>query len=221
MIYRMTRDEAKKLIMVICSTYPNYKPMDLKSAISVWHFMLSDFEYSEISVALKAYILSDTSGFAPTVGQLVEKSHKLKAPEELNEMQAWALVSKALRNGTYGADEEFNKLPVLVQRAVGSPSQLRNWATTDYESIENVIQSNFMRTYRTVCSRANEFSKLTPDILSICSNNIKNDEMTKLNTNDDKLKIEQSPKFEFTGDPMPKEARDKLEEMKRSMRSEQ
>ena len=217
----MTRDEAKKLIMIICSTYPNYKPMDLKDTINVWHFMLSDFEYSEISVALKAYILSDTSGFAPTVGQLVEKSRKLKAPEELNEMQAWSLVSKALRNGTYGADEEFNKLPVLVQQAVGSPSQLRNWATTDYESIENVIQSNFMRTYRTVCSRANEFSKLTPDILSICSNNIKNDEMTKLNTNDDKLKIEQSPKFEFTGDPMPKEARDKLEEMKRSMRSEQ
>lgn len=217
----MTRDETKKLIMIICSTYPNYKPMDLKDTINVWHFMLSDFEYSEISVALKAYILSDTSGFAPTVGQLVEKSRKLKAPEELNEMQAWALVSKALRNGTYGADEEFNKLPVLVQQAVGSPSQLRNWATTDYESVENVIQSNFMRTYRAVCNRANEFSKLTPDILSICSNNIKNDEMTKLNTNDDKLKIEQSPKFEFTGDPMPKEVRDKLEEMKRSMKSEQ
>jgi hypothetical protein len=165
--------------------------------------------------------LSDTSGFAPTVGQVLENARKIKSPEELNEMQAWALVSKALRNGTYGAEEEFNKLPPLVQQAVGSPSQLRNWATTDYESIENVIQSNFMRTYRTVCNRANEFSKLTPDILSICSNNIKNDEMIKLNTNDDKLKIEQSPKFEFTGDPMPKEARDKLEEMKRSMKSEQ
>lgn len=217
----MTRDEAKKLIMIICSTYPNYKPMDLRDTVDVWHFMLSDFDYSEVSVALKAYILSDTSGFAPTVGQLLEKVRKIKSPEELNEMQAWGLVSKALRNGTYGAEEEFNKLPPLVQQAVGSPSQLRNWATTDYESIENVIQSNFMRTYRTVCHRANEYSKFTPDILSICSNNIKNDEMTKLTTNDDKIKIEQSPKFEFTGEPMPKAARDKLEEMKRSMRSEQ
>ena len=217
----MTRDEAKKLIMIICSTYPNYKPMDLRDTVDVWHFMLSDFDYSEVSVALKAYILSDTSGFAPTVGQLLEKVRKIKSPEELNEMQAWGLVSKALRNGTYGAEEEFNKLPPLVQQAVGSPSQLRNWATTDYESIENVIQSNFMRTYRTVCHRANEYSKFTPDILSICSNNIKNDEMTKLTSNDDKIKIEQSPKFEFTGEPMPKAARDKLEEMKRSMRSEQ
>ena len=216
----MTRDEAKKLIMIICSTYPNYKPMDLRDTVDVWHFMLSDFDYSEVSVALKAYILSDTSGFAPTVGQLLEKVRKIKSPEELNEMQAWGLVSKALRNGTYGAEEEFNKLPPLVQQAVGSPSQLRNWATTDYESIENVIQSNFMRTYRTVCHRANEYSKFTPDILSICSNNIKNDEMTKLTSNDDKIKIEQSPKFEFTGEPMPKAARDKLEEMKRSMRSE-
>ena len=217
----MTRDEAKKLIMIICSTYPNYKPMDLRDTVDVWHFMLSDFDYSEVSVALKAYILSDISGFAPTVGQLLEKVRKIKSPEELNEMQAWGLVSKALRNGTYGAEEEFNKLPPLVQQAVGSPSQLRNWATTDYESIENVIQSNFMRTYRTVCHRANEYSKFTPDILSICSNNIKNDEMIKLTTNDDKIKIEQSPKFEFTGEPMPKVARDKLEEMKRSMRSEQ
>ena len=217
----MTRDETKKLIRIICSAYPNYKPMDLKETVDVWDSILCDFDYNEVSVALKAYILSDTSGFAPTIGQLLEKVRKIKSPEELTETQAWALVSKALRDGNYHAKERFDEFPLKVQLAVGSPSQLRNWATTDCESIENVVQSNFMRSYRAVCNRANEYSKFTPDILSICSNNIKNDEMTKLTTNDDKIKIEQSPKFEFTGEPMPKAARDKLEEMKRSMRSEQ
>lgn len=214
----MTREETKKIIMIICSTFANFKPMDLTYTVDAWNVMLSDFDYADISTALKAYILSDTGGFAPTPGQLVDKINKIKKPEELNEMSAWALVSKALRNGTYGAEEEFNKLPPLVQQAVGSPSQLRNWATTDYESIENVVQSNFMRTYRTVCNRANEYSKFTPDILSICSNNVKNDEMIKLSTNDDKVKIEQ--KDEYVGGPMPADVKEKFEQMKRSMRSE-
>ena len=79
-------------------------------------------------------------------------------------MSAWALVSRALRNGTYGAEEEFNKLPDDVKRAVGSPEQLHNWATTDEKTVETVIQSNFMRTYRTVIERKNQTAMLPESI---------------------------------------------------------
>ena len=75
-----------------------------------------------------------------------------------------------------------------------------------------------MRTYRTVCKRANEYSKFTPDILSICSNNVKNDKMIKLSTNDDKVKIEQ--KDEYVGGPMPADVKEKFEQMKRGIRNE-
>lgn len=155
----MTRDECKKLIMVIATSYPNFKPNNLSQVVDIWHMMLEGYDYNEIAMALKTYILTDTSGFAPSIGQLVGKARDI-GTNELNEMEAWALVSKALRKASYYAEEEFNKLPPPVQKAVGSPSQLRNWSQTDIDSVENVIQSNFMRTYRTVMKRENEMSKL-------------------------------------------------------------
>lgn len=161
----VTRDETKQLLMRISSVYPNWKPQaELKYVVETWWEYLSEYTYNEMKTALKAYILTDTSGFAPSIGQLIEKMRAISTPDELSEMEAWSLVSRALRNGYYGAEQEFEKLPPLVQKAVGAPSQLRNWSQTDSESVENVIQSNFMRTYRAVVGREMEMSKMPSDI---------------------------------------------------------
>lgn len=166
----VTRDEIKQLLMRISSAYPSWKPQaELKYVIETWWEYLVDYTYNEMKTALKAYISTDTSGFAPSIGQLIEKLRTIRTPDELSEMEAWSLVSKALRNGYYGAEQEFEKLPPLVQKAVGAPSQLRNWSQTDSESVENVIQSNFMRTYRAVVARDREMSKMPSDIKKIIS----------------------------------------------------
>lgn len=132
--------------------------------------ILSDYSYKDVSVALKAYILSDVSGFAPSIGQLVSKIGMIRNKKELNEMEAWALVSNALRNGTYGSVEEFEKLPEIVQKAVGSPENLRNWAQTDVGSVENVIQSNFIKTYRAELSRKSNISILPDKLQKLMDN---------------------------------------------------
>ena len=162
----MNREEAKKIVMIICTTYPNYHPDNLSGTVDIWHLMLEEFTYQEIAAALKAYILTDTSGFAPSVGALVTKVRKTN---ELNEMEAWSMVSRALRNGLYGAEEEFAKLPPVIQKAVGAPSNLRQWAQTDAGSIENVIQSNFIKTYRNMVARENERSMLPSDVRAALS----------------------------------------------------
>ena len=164
----MTRDETKKIIRIIADSYPNYKPSDISETIDVWSMMLEEYPYNQIAMALKAYILTDTSGFAPSIGQLVNKL--TSAEPQLNEMEAWSLVSKAIRNGYYGAEEEFAKLPEVVQKAVGNPANLRAWSHTDEQSIENVVQSNFFRTYRAVVKRESESAKL-PDSLRLAMNN--------------------------------------------------
>jgi len=38
----MTRDECKKLIMIMSATYPNYKPADISMTIDVWTEMLNE-----------------------------------------------------------------------------------------------------------------------------------------------------------------------------------
>lgn len=178
----MTREETVKIIRIMCDSYPNYKPNNISETVDVWCMMLEDYNYNQISVALKAYVTSDTSGFAPSIGELIAKIQMISQPQELNEMEAWSLVSKALRNGTYGAVEEFSRLPPTVQEAVGNPDNLRNWATSDYKAIETVIQSNFIKTYRSVTSRTEEIKRVPAEIQKL---------IEKVNQNSLKAQIEQ------------------------------
>jgi hypothetical protein len=164
----VTVNEARKIIAVMMVSYPNFKPIDTEIMATTWADMLSDYSYEQINVALKAYIRTDTSGFAPSIGQLIGKLQTISnANTELNEMEAWALVSQALKNGYYGAEEEFAKLPEVVQKAVGTPANLRAWAHTDEQSIENVVQSNFMRTYRTVVKREKEIKVMPSEVRNL------------------------------------------------------
>ena len=168
----MTREETVKIIRIMCDCYPNYKPNDLSETVDVWTMMLEEYPYEQIAVSLKAYVLSDTSGFAPSIGQLVAKVQDLSQPQELTELEAWALVHKAIKNSSYESEEEFAKLPPLVQKAVGLPSNLREWALTENLNKE-VVSSNFMRTYKNVVNREKEFNKLPSDAKQLIKSSMK------------------------------------------------
>lgn len=216
----MTRDETIKLLMVIQSAYPNFKPPDKTVAVDTWYTMLRDMDYNVVQMGLRAYITSDTSGFAPSIGQLINTIYLTQNPQELNEMEAWALVGKALRNGYYGAVEEFDNLPPLVQKAVGTPDNLRNWSQTNTESVENVIQSNFMRSYRTVVKREEEIKKMPADVQALIENANKDSYLAQIDSKNQqtiKLSLEdnKSQNKPIKGIPMPKEIKERIEQMKR------
>ena len=162
----MTREETVKIIRIMVDSYPNYKPNNISETVDVWQMMLSDYDYNLVAMALKAYILSDTSGFAPSIGQLVDKMKSIISPQELNEMEAWALVCDALQNSGYNYAEEYEKLPPLVQKAVGLPTQLQAWALTENLN-KDVVGSNFMRCYRIEVERQNEISKMPQNVMEM------------------------------------------------------
>lgn len=178
----MTEEQVGKLLMTIQAYYPNYNPPDKKVTLNAWYIMLAEYPEELVLQALRACIATNTSGFAPDVGQIMSKIQTISQPQELDGMAAWGLVSKALRNGTYGAVEEFNKLPPLVRQAVGISGNLKNWATSDYQTIETVIQSNFLRTYEVIVKRETEISRMPDNIKSL---------IEKTNANSYKAQIEQ------------------------------
>ena len=178
----MTEEKVGELLMTIQAYYPNYNPPDKKITLNAWYIMLAEYPEELVLQALRACIATNTSGFAPDVGQIISKIQTISQPQELDGMTAWGLVSKALRNGTYGAVEEFNKLPPLVKQAVGMPDNLKNWATSDYQTIETVIQSNFLRTYEVIVKRETEISRMPDNIKSL---------IEKTNANSYKAQIEQ------------------------------
>lgn len=169
----LKREETVKIIRIICDCYPNYKPNNLTETVDVWNMMLSDYTYEQISLALKAYILADTNGFAPSIGQLVDRVNTFSQPQELNELQAWSLVYKAIRNSSYNSEYEFLMLPDVVRKAIGNPNQLRTWAM-DENFNEQVISSHFIRCYRLEVARDRDFRKMPANIQSLISNNSNN-----------------------------------------------
>ena len=82
----------------------------------------------------------------------------------MTEQEAWALVAKAIRNGTWGAKEEFEALPPQIQRIVGSPTQLSDWAKMDSDSVHSVVASNFQRSFRAKVKADKEYAALPSEV---------------------------------------------------------
>lgn len=159
----MTREETIKILMLVQAAYPNYKSPDKTITVNLWCRMLQEYTYQQVEAAVDAYIRTDKSGFAPSVGNIIDKIQMIFSVEDdVNEMVAWNMVLKAIRNSGYHAEEEFAKLPKPVQRAAVSPGQLREWALTENMNIE-VVSSNFMRAYRIELERQKEIMKLQPE----------------------------------------------------------
>lgn len=154
------------------ATYPTFKPDDMKMTVDVWTSLLNDYTYKDMMLALQAYITTEPSAFAPSVGQLIAKLQKVTMPEQLNEMEAWDMVAKALSDSTYHSQERFAELPKVVQKAVGSANQLRSWAI-DSDFNMGVAQSNFIRSYRAEKDRAEELAKLPKGIQAIATQTVK------------------------------------------------
>lgn len=168
----VTKDETMKVVKIITATYPNmYKGITsdvLQNMISIWHEILKEYDYNLVQMALKSYIANDTKGFPPTPGQIVGHLRNLikvsQNDETMNGIEAWGLVSKALRNSLYNAEEQFNKLPALVQKAVGSPMILKEWASLGVDEVQTVTHSNFLRTYGAVVKREEELDCIPTDV---------------------------------------------------------
>lgn len=218
----MTREETVKIIRIMVDSYPNYKPNNISETVDVWQMMLSDYDYNLVAMALKAYILSDTSGFAPSIGQLVAKIQTLTKPQELSEMEAWSLVKKAISNSAYDYVEEFHKLPPIIQKCIGSAYQLKCWAL-DEDFNEQVASSNFARSYRTMVARQEEFLKMPQEIREVISTVSKNlylpqndtEDMKMIDTSheEEKLKIDVSDEQRKCV-PMPSNIKKRLEEFR-------
>ena len=206
----MTREETIELLMMVQAAFPNYKPPDKTVAVNTWFLMLADYPYQQVQMALKAYIATDTSGFAPSIGQIIDKMQMINSHAEQNEMEAWSLVSKAIRNGNYKSKEEFEKLPDLVKEAVGSPENIHNWAQADIKSIESVIQSNFIKSYRLVVNRQKEIQKLPKEIKAMISGNKNFDGNRIEKSKNTMLETKEEPEEERKCIPMPDRLKEKL-----------
>lgn len=163
----MNKQEAAKLIFVMKATYPkhfsNLTTADISQMADAWEFHLSEYTYEQMSMGLKIYTVSDAKGFPPSPGQLVECYRKsLNRPEdEVTAAEAWELVWKAMtRLNWERPEEEFDKLPRRIQKAVGSASALKEMAMMETDHLMIGEKARFMRQYDAYTEREEEYARL-------------------------------------------------------------
>ena len=136
-----------------------------------WQFVYTNiyFAYFDESaysgyLAIQKYMTSER--FPPTIADIRTKATEIIAPveESMSELQAWALVQRALRNSGYNSEEEFAKLPEACQRAVGTAANLKEWALMDSDQVATIEQSHFIRNYRTSVQRMKEEARLPENV---------------------------------------------------------
>ena len=164
----MTDQEVSKMFLMVKAAYPRvFKDYDanmMNNYIDAWLMVFQDIPAEVGYAGLKVYLSTETKGFPPSPGQIMDCIHRLNPDKIPNEMEAWSLVDKAVRNSNYNADEEFAKLPQIVRRAVRNPARLREWAQMDTATYQTVEQSNFMRTYRTEVENERKNLRIPSDI---------------------------------------------------------
>ena len=160
----MTREDATRIIRIISAAYPNTYSTDelLMDAISVWSVIFAADPAQLVESAMYTYINEDKFK-APTPGQIRAIMQRMTHPNELSEGDAWNMVRKALGNGLYGAQEEFDKLPEDVQKAIGSPEWIYAVAS-DEDANMSVESSNFYKRYRQVMADKRERECMPPAV---------------------------------------------------------
>ena len=166
-VISVTMEETAKILSILREYYPrDVAATNLQTKVRAWYLLFADVPYQAAQAAVLAFVANDKKGFMPSPGQVLDRLNML-ADDGMDSAEAWRLVKKALGNSTYGAKEEFDKLPDLVQRVVGSPSQLREWAAMDVEDLDTVVASNFARIYRERQTRQKEVAVLPGEVRNV------------------------------------------------------
>ena len=169
----MTREEVQKILAVIDVTFPNFKANNIPATIDAWYMFLADYSYQDISMALKIFVTTENSGFAPSPSQLIGMINKTKALTMTTEVEVWREVRQAIRNGIYGSETEFEKLSDTAKKMVGEAGQLREWAMLPSEDIDTVVQSNFKSRFKTMQTRQAEINAMPMEIRQMIESNVK------------------------------------------------
>lgn len=164
----MNREEVLMVMTVLRGAYPQfYRGITAKEAeatVSLWAEMFAEDDVAIVAAAVKALIATDDKGFPPHIGAVKAKVRQITQPSGMTPQEAWNLVAKAIRNSAYESREEYDKLPKDIQRLVGSPNQLRDWALMDSDTVHSVVASNFQRSFSTRQKADNDFKALPRDV---------------------------------------------------------
>lgn len=170
----MTREEVTNMLRLLKVTYPAFyskmKRNDLILIVDMWSEMFKDDDANIVKYALKELVATH-NGYPPDIAALKNKIKEicLTASGEPTNEELWLMLKKAVSNGYYGAKEEFEKLPPVLKRYVGSPHTLTELACIESDTFDTVTHGQFLKQINAIKERE-EYSKRMPEEVKVLIN---------------------------------------------------
>ena len=164
----MNREQTIQILSILRKAYPFfYKDItreEGREITDLWYEMFKEDDILLVIKAVKLFIKTDRKGFPPVIGVIKAKMEEISEasrPKSMNEFEAWQIIKNAASNSLYNSKKEFDKLPPIIQKVVGNHYTLKDWAEMDMDRLETIIQSNFIKSYKSACEEEKNYDKLT------------------------------------------------------------
>lgn len=164
----MTLQDTVHVMAILQAAFPAWargmSDKDGESVLNLWAMMFREDPAEDVMAAVQALIATQKEGFPPTIGAVKAKLDDMRTAGGMTEQEAWQRIYKAICRSAHYSGEEFQKLPENLQRLVGSPQQLQDWSQMDADTVNSVVASNLMRSYR-VKEASDRETRMLPESL--------------------------------------------------------
>lgn len=162
----MNETETASVLTTLRVAYPGFynkiTSEEAKVTIKLWADLFANDDYDVVMIALKA-LITNHSGYPPDIATLRHHIDEmiLAASGEPTDEDLWHSLQEAAANGTYHFRSEFDKLPPILKRYVGTPKTLYELAQTEETTFNTVNKSLFLKEIRSIRERI-RFENQTP-----------------------------------------------------------
>ena len=161
----MNKQEILSMLNILKKAYPsfykNITKQEAEDTVALYEEMFKDCDGRLVLVTVKELI--NSYEYPPTIATIKKKMYELTHTNEDSSSELWERLLKAIRNGYYGAEEEFKILPDIIKEFLGSPEQLRSIAEMDSETIHSVVKGQFLRQIENLKERVRQKEMMSSD----------------------------------------------------------
>lgn len=169
----MTKTETVQVLSILRASYPAFysklTKRELEGIVDIWSEMFADEDVNVVKYALKELIATHT-GFPPDIAALKGKIRELTrvASNSPTPNDLWVMLKNIVEDGWYGsqahASRQFEKLPPILKRFVGSPSTLVEYSQISADVFNTVIHGQFLKQIE-ILEKREECSQRLPEEL--------------------------------------------------------
>ncbi len=167
----MNREEIIDILEILKTAYPrfyaNMTKDEAEKTIRLWNEMFKDDAPELVAIAVKKLIME--LQFPPTIADIKNTMYKLTDRTEDN-TELWNKFLKALSNSGYNSKEEYEKLPEIVQRFVGSSERLKDYAMMELDTVNTVVKGQFLKQIDSLKIRQKENAMLPKETRKFIDN---------------------------------------------------